>query len=819
MPERREQQIFRRKGGEGEGGDLPGTACRVVRLGGRAEGKARWKPSRVLANHRKLWDAKPEANACGSTQRSFGCTANRGKPRDAKPWGLKRGRAKPARLPDTLRPNIAKKGSMELKMLKKAMAVALSLVLCGSLVVPSFAAVELNKDEHIDKETGRLLKNSEDNYDYYLGKDVKLDKTLVIGAGVAANIDLNGHKLELNDTHSATVDSKGYLSGVTVKDTSVIEDETITWREHIEGPVIRVTGEGADLTVTDSSAIDEDGNYAVGKGTGAISGGYTGNSVSTTLTGGGGAGVHVDNGGSFTMKGGSITENYSNNLGGGIYANKGTVVLEGVSVTKNYARSSGGGIYAEDGSTVTLNNVDVSQNTAWKSAGGGIHIGSSYAGRADTTATITDSTIKKNQVSNSSNIDGQNGGGILVQSDGHLTLNNTEVVENKVPYGQGGGISGYGNVTINGGAVAGNVSKYGAGGINSSNVTTDGDVTVCSNTGKTGEETVHGSAAWDEGVVTKEATCEEAGVMTYTCKYCGETKTETIEKKGHTPGEAVRENVVDATCAAEGSYDEVVKCSECGETLSSTSKTLEKLDHTPDAAVRENVVDATCAAEGSYDEVVKCSECGETLSSTPKTIEKKDHTPGEAVRENEVAAQIGVAGSYDEVVYCSECGEEVSRDTVEIPALTAPATPNAPIVTPNVPDDPTIEIDEPDVPLAGLPIDLEAEDKLTRAQAVAVLHWMDSEPAAELATFLDVLADSDYAEAIGWAQASGIALGVGGNRFAPDEYVTRGQLITFLNRYAQYVGSDLVLEVEGDPNETLTWAEAEEIINDFFDRL
>jgi len=37
-----------------------------------------------------------------------------------------------------------------------------------------------------------------------------------------------------------------------------------------------------------------------------------------------------------------------------------------------------------------------------------------------------------------------------------------------------------------------------------------------------------GKHAWDEGVVTKEPTATEEGVMTYTCGTCGETKTEEI---------------------------------------------------------------------------------------------------------------------------------------------------------------------------------------------------------------------------------------------------------------------------------------------------
>ncbi|MGM9650995.1 MAG: hypothetical protein ACI3VX_03530, partial [Faecousia sp.] len=38
---------------------------------------------------------------------------------------------------------------------------------------------------------------------------------------------------------------------------------------------------------------------------------------------------------------------------------------------------------------------------------------------------------------------------------------------------------------------------------------------------------------WDDGVVTTAATCTTAGVKTYTCAKCGETKTEEIPALGH----------------------------------------------------------------------------------------------------------------------------------------------------------------------------------------------------------------------------------------------------------------------------------------------
>ncbi len=47
----------------------------------------------------------------------------------------------------------------------------------------------------------------------------------------------------------------------------------------------------------------------------------------------------------------------------------------------------------------------------------------------------------------------------------------------------------------------------------------------------------------------------------------------------HTASEAVKENEAAATCEAEGSYDEVIYCSECHGELSRTTKSVSKLSH------------------------------------------------------------------------------------------------------------------------------------------------------------------------------------------------------------------------------------------------
>ena len=66
--------------------------------------------------------------------------------------------------------------------------------------------------------------------------------------------------------------------------------------------------------------------------------------------------------------------------------------------------------------------------------------------------------------------------------------------------------------------------------------------------------------SWDNGKVTKEATCTETGEKTYTCITCQKTKTESIAKTGHTE---VKDAAIAATCESEGKT-EGSHCDVCG---------------------------------------------------------------------------------------------------------------------------------------------------------------------------------------------------------------------------------------------------------------
>lgn len=171
----------------------------------------------------------------------------------------------------------------------------------------------------------------------------------------------------------------------------------------------------------------------------------------------------------------------------------------------------------------------------------------------------------------------------------------------------------------------------------------------------------------------------------------------------HTPGAAVRENEVPATCTKDGSHDEVIYCTVCKTEISRKTVTDKATGHKAQAAVKENVKDATCTAAGSHDDVVYCSVCQAEISRTTVTDKalghdwdsatgkckrcatacdhkwtngKCDtcgyacqHVGGDAVKEKEVPATCTKDGSHDEVVYCTICKAEVSRKTVTDKAL------------------------------------------------------------------------------------------------------------------------------------------------------
>lgn len=153
--------------------------------------------------------------------------------------------------------------------------------------------------------------------------------------------------------------------------------------------------------------------------------------------------------------------------------------------------------------------------------------------------------------------------------------------------------------------------------------------------------------SWDDGKVTEAATCKKEGTKTYTCKNCGEIKTESIPKTEHQwdNGKVTKE----ATCKEEGI--KTYKCSICGDIK---TEAIPKKDHTWDEG--KVTKKATCTEDGL--KVYTCKSCGKTKEEVLKATGHQ-HTE---VRDEKKASCTEEGYSGD--TYCTDCGELIKKGSV-----------------------------------------------------------------------------------------------------------------------------------------------------------
>ena len=86
---------------------------------------------------------------------------------------------------------------------------------------------------------------------------------------------------------------------------------------------------------------------------------------------------------------------------------------------------------------------------------------------------------------------------------------------------------------------------------------------------------------------------------------------------------------------------------------------------------------------------------------------------------------------------------------------------------------------------------------MNRAQFVTVLYRMLMEPEVTVTgVFTDVPAGQFYTEAAYWALEAGITTGATATTFNPGGQLTRTELVTFMYRFAKYVGADTSITVD-----------------------
>ena len=183
---------------------------------------------------------------------------------------------------------------------------------------------------------------------------------------------------------------------------------------------------------------------------------------------------------------------------------------------------------------------------------------------------------------------------------------------------------------------------------------TDGiSCSVCGTVIKAQEEIPAKGHSWNEGEITTAPTCENAGVKTYTCMVCHETRTEAIEATGHSPVEVPEKP---ATCEEPG-HKAGTKCSVCGAILSG----MEEIPATGHTEVIDPAVAPTCTEPGKT-EGRHCSVCNKVIVAQTE-IPAKGHTE---VIDPAVEPTCTEPGKT-EGKHCSVCNEIIVAQT-EIPA-------------------------------------------------------------------------------------------------------------------------------------------------------
>ena len=252
---------------------------------------------------------------------------------------------------------------------------------------------------------------------------------------------------------------------------------------------------------------------------------------------------------------------------------------------------------------------------------------------------------------------------------------------------------------------------------------------------------------WDEGKVTTEPTCTKAGVKTYTCTVCKETKTEAIAALGHKWDDG--KVTTEPTCTKAGV--KTYTCTVCKETKTEAVAALGHVD-----ADKDN----------------KCDRCGEKLGEDPKPT-YSDFT------------DLDPNGWYhDGVNYMIENGmmNGVGNDMFEpngsvtramlvtilyrqagSPSVEGKTNPFIDVKPNKYYTDAVIWAFQNGIVNGTTPTTFEPEEPVTREQIATILYRQAGSPAvpeADLSSFLDASDVSSYAaNAVRWAVSEGVIKG------------------------------------------------------------
>ena len=296
------------------------------------------------------------------------------------------------------------------------------------------------------------------------------------------------------------------------------------------------------------------------------------------------------------------------------------------------------------------------------------------------------------------------------------------------------------------------------------------ECSVCKENYKT-DYTAPVGHTFDDGTVTKEATCTEEGEMTYACS-CGATHTAPIPKTGH----ELEATVTAPTCTELGFTTHA--CKHCDYTFTDT----------PVAALGHKWDDGKVTAAPTLTETGKliqtCTVCKATKESVIPML--TDCDGGEGCPSNAYKDVPGVENwAHLGIDFVLKSGLFYgTSDTTFSP-----------------------------------------DDTMTRAMLVTVLYRLEGQPKVTSKNpFADIASGTWYTDAVVWAAENEIVNGVGDNKFSPDSKITREQMAAILYRYSTFKGLKLnegkftaeypdEKDISAYALAAMRWANAEALIN------
>lgn len=292
----------------------------------------------------------------------------------------------------------------------------------------------------------------------------------------------------------------------------------------------------------------------------------------------------------------------------------------------------------------------------------------------------------------------------------------------------------------------------------------DGRVdTICSNCGDVIATEVipaTGAHTWDNGTVTTEPTETTAGVRTFTCAVCSQTKTEVIPATGaHT---FVFTKNIAPTCTEAG-YD-LYTCSGCG--ASEQRNVKPALGHKWDSGTVTTEPTETDPGTMTY----TCTVCGQTKTEVIPATGPHTHVWDEGT----VPAPSNWA--HEGIDYCVRHGLMSGFDATTF----SPDTVS------------------------------------TRAQIVMILYNLSGDTtdySKYYVPFTDVRPSTWYYNAVAWGYDKDIVAGMSTTTFAPDGLITREQMAVLLYGYTEkyapaYLGGAASLNGFPDAASVSNWAYA-----------